>query len=510
MPEAWSHWEGQLVNGKFNLTKYLGGSEQSAVFLTNHPEHGAATIKLIASEPAAAELQLARWREAQPLSHPNLVRIFDFGRCQVSGRDLIFAVMEHAEESLAQILSERSLTAQEAREMLVPILDALAYLHVQGFVLGSLKPGNVLATSDRLKLSSDGIGRIGETASHVEQPGVYDAPEMAGGRRSPAVDVWSLGMTLAEVLTQRVPAWKTEDQADPVLSAIVPSPFQEIVRGCLRRDPKSRFTVADIAERLYAQPPKPQPRPAVAGSVAQKPPAPSHPAGRGAAAVPARKPWVWRTAFPVALAVVGVAVLFAGFKFLRRQPEPQPDVSTQQPEQKAQTQPKPQSDQVPPASVSPTRASRGGTEAAKPDARHGSPKPEPGREPRLDASAAIKPQPASLRSTAQPAASNVASGSNEPGDAGPGVLQRILPDVPKKASETITGTIKVSVKVIVDSTGGVAGAEMIVPGSSKYFARLSLESAQKWKFIPSTQADARGYVVHFEFRNSGTRAYATR
>jgi len=37
MPEAWSSWEGQIVNDEFHLQKYLGGSDQSAVFLTAYP-----------------------------------------------------------------------------------------------------------------------------------------------------------------------------------------------------------------------------------------------------------------------------------------------------------------------------------------------------------------------------------------------------------------------------------------------------------------------------------------
>jgi serine/threonine protein kinase len=505
MPEAWRHWEGQVVNGKYHLNKCLGSSEQSAVFLTNHPEHGATTIKLIAGDPPNAELQLARWGEAQKLSHPNLVRIYDFGRCQVDGRDLIFAVMEHADESLAQILSERALTAPEAREMLMPILDVLACLHVQGFVLGSLKPGNVLATNDQLKLSSDGIGRIGDTASHLEQPGAYDAPEMAGGRRSPAADVWSLGMTLAEVLTQRLPAWSAEGEADPVLRDM-PAPFQEIVRGCLRRDSKSRFTVADVADRLYKQGPKPQPGPADAKPSPQKPittvRGTMQPARPEADSMPGLKPWLWRTAFPVGLAVVGVAVLFAGFGFLRHPPASQQEASALPSEQNAQTDQKPQSDQASPSEKKPSAA-------AKPDARHVSRQTKPATAS-LNATAAIQPQQASLRSTAQPPTGSLPAGKDQPAiDAGPGVVQRAVPDVPKSASETIQGTIRVSVRVKVDPAGNVAGSEMVVPGSSKYFARLSLDSAPKWKFAPS-QDSGREFLLHFEFKNSGTRAYASR
>jgi outer membrane biosynthesis protein TonB len=199
-------------------------------------------------------------------------------------------------------------------------------------------------------------------------------------------------------------------------------------------------------------------------------------------------------------------VLFAGFGFLRHPPTSQPEASLVPPEQNAPTVQKPQSDQASPSEKKPS-------ESAKPDARHASRKPEPGREPAtasLNATAAGQPQQASLRSAAQPSTGSLTSGGDQPAaDAGAGVVQKAVPDVPKSASDTIQGTIRVSVKVKVDPSGNVAGSEMVVPGSSKYFARLSLESAPKWKFAPS-QDSAREFLVHFEFKNSGTRAYATR
>src|SRR5260370_15268698 len=102
MSEAWSRWEGHVVNSEFQLKKYLGGSEQSAVFLTDDRGQGPqpAAIKLIAADPVNAELQLSRWGLAQKLSHPHLIRILQTGRCPLGDRDLIFAVMEYAEENL--------------------------------------------------------------------------------------------------------------------------------------------------------------------------------------------------------------------------------------------------------------------------------------------------------------------------------------------------------------------------------------------------------------------------
>jgi TonB family protein len=498
MSEAWNQWEGHLVNDQFQLNTYLGGSGENAVFLANDPERELppTAIKLVPAHEASAELQLARWRAIQKLSHPNLIRLLDTGRCRLGDRDLIFAVMEYAEENLAQIVPERPLTVEETREMLAPTLNALAYLHGQGFVHGRLKPGNVLATGDQLKLASDSLCPAGESLCGPERPAVYDPPEVAGGgARTPAADVWSLGVTLTEVLTQRLPSWR-DAQAQPVLPENLPAPFLEMVRGCLRREVQSRWTIANIAACLAGKPvqqphlvvaerPSPQ-RPA--RMVAEKPlplvpkkplpqtkPAPSRPMGAPVVSSQGTS-WVWRSAFPVALAVVGFAVLFAGFKFLRHPPETQPDV------------------------------------AAKSEPAPSLPKPTPGfpTSPQagnhVDASRGMQPQPASLRSEVQPVVDN----PSPTGDASTGVVQQVLPNVPQKASSTIHGTIRVIVRADVDPSGKVAEAELDTPGPSRYFARLALEAAQKWQFASSSQDVYREFLLNFEFRNSGIRAFATR
>jgi TonB family protein len=481
MSEAWNQWEGHVVNGQFQLNTYLGGSGQNAVFLVNDParELPPAAIKLVVADPSNAELQLARWRAIQKLSHPNLIRLLDTGRCRLGDRDLVFAVMEYAEENLAQIVPERSLTVEETRLMLAPALDALAYLHGQGFVHGRLKPGNVLATGDQLKLASDSLCPTGESLCGPEKPAVYDPPEVsAGGARTPAADVWSLGVTLTEVLTQRLPSW-LDAQSEPVLPDNLPAQFREVVRGCLRRDAQSRWTIADVAAHLSGKPPQQPPVVVVEKPAPQKPPrmvaekplpqttpAPLRPTGHAAAVGSREISSVWRSAFPIALAVVGVVALLAGFKFLHHPPEAQPDAAV------AKSEP-------------------------------ALPKPDPGSPTRASG---MKPQPASLRSDVRPAADNPSPTT----DAGPGVVQRVLPNVPKKSSETIRGTVRVTVRADVDPSGKVAEAELDTPGPSKYFARLALEAAQKWQFVSSSQNVDREFLLNFEFRSSGIRAFATR
>jgi TonB family protein len=116
----------------------------------------------------------------------------------------------------------------------------------------------------------------------------------------------------------------------------------------------------------------------------------------------------------------------------------------------------------------------------------------------------MKPQPAALRSES-PAPAGIPGSA----DSRIGVVQQVVPNVPQTASETIHGTVGVSVRVKVDASGNVVGADLDSPGPSKYFARLSLEAAQRWKFAPSGQNPGRAFVLHFEFRNTGARAFAT-
>ena len=122
--------------------QYLGGSEFSAVFVTERrvPEPEKAAIKLIVADPANSEIQLSRWESAAKLTHPHLLRLFEAGRCNLGNVALLYIVMECADETLAQILPHRPLTPVEAREMLEPTLAALAYIHGRSFVHGRLKP----------------------------------------------------------------------------------------------------------------------------------------------------------------------------------------------------------------------------------------------------------------------------------------------------------------------------------------------------------------------------------
>src|ERR1700690_3509347 len=159
MAEAWKQWEGKVGNGEFPLGQYLGASAHTPAFLTGRGEHEPQqlAIKLIPANAENPELQLSWWELAAKLSHPHLLRLLQRGRCQVDGTELFYAVMEYAKKSLAQILPYRPLTPAEAHDTLQPVLEALAYIHARGFVHGHIRPSNIMAVGDQIKLSSDDL-----------------------------------------------------------------------------------------------------------------------------------------------------------------------------------------------------------------------------------------------------------------------------------------------------------------------------------------------------------------
>ncbi len=254
MSETWKQWEGRTVDGRFPLQSYLGGSDHSAVFLTlvqsAAGDSQKAAIKLISASAADAEKQLLRWKAARELNHPNLIHIFEAGRCRLDGADLLYVVEEYAEENLSQILPERALTAEEGRTMLPPVLQALQFVHDKGFVHGRIQPSNILAIGDQVKLSSDALCEPGERSRRTGAASAYDAPEAATGAVSTAADVWQLGITLVEVLTQSLPVWDRARMSPPEIPAVVPEPFRQIAERCLQVDPAKRCTIAEISDRL--------------------------------------------------------------------------------------------------------------------------------------------------------------------------------------------------------------------------------------------------------------------
>ena len=421
-------WEGRTIGGRFPLRQWLGSSDHSTVFLSERANERVA-IKLVQTgSEAEAEHRLARWRSAAELSHPNLIRIFECGRAQIDGHSYLYVVMEFADEDLSQILPQRPLAPEEVAQLLPPLLGALSYLHSKGFLHGRIKPSNVLATSDQLKLSADQIVPAAAPNSRKMRRDVYDAPETAAGIFTPASELWSVGITLYMALTQSLPEEGPKD--DPANGAAIPEPFGGIVRSCLQLDPRQRRSIADMLTRL-------DPEATLLGREAEID----------------REGWRGkRIVASLFILVAAIAIAFLVFLSSRRS-QPSPSAASKAPAQ-------------------------------------------------AQSSNEVAPTPAPAIASARPQASPK---QNSPGS----VSRQVLPEVSSSARNTITGKIRVVARVEVDSSGKVTHARLTTPGPSKYFARQTLEAAQRWQFSPpvvNSQPVASVWSITFRISRKQTQA----
>ncbi|HTW31188.1 MAG TPA: TonB family protein [Candidatus Sulfotelmatobacter sp.] len=438
-PEDWKSWEGVLVDGKFPLLRWLGGSDKSAVFLTErHGRAGNLAIKLTPVEATEEDSRSSQLRGASQLSHPHLLKVYESGRCRINGISLIYAVMEYADEDLSQILPLRALTSEEVSEMLPPVLDALSYLHARGLVHGRVKPSNVLVVQEQLKLSADQAHSFARTSTEKRRRDDYDAPETAAGIFTPASDVWSLGVTLIAALTQNVSLKPDGSQADPGLPAGMGEPFRSIARDCLHLDPKQRCSLTDVRARLQL------PRQSTVPIAIEKE------REREVVATPpgADKPsHLLRTIIPVGV----LLACFFGWLIFRHAP---PTTAT---------------DNTPANVPAPS---------------------EPSPAPTTPAPATSAPVP--VAQTTKGA-----------------VIHQVVPDVSKQARDTITGTIKVGVRVEVNNSGKVTSAALKSSGPSRYFSGLALQAAKRWEFsAPQINGQPKNseWLLQFRFKRSGTQA----
>jgi len=471
--ELWTRWQGEVINGVYPLGRYLGCSDHSGVFLTKSAARPAeVAIKLVPTSRELAESQLPRWKRAAGLAHPHLLRLLDCGGCQLDGLPYLYIVMEYADQTLTQLLLHRAMTDDEAREMLSPILDGIAFLHGRNLVHGQLKPANVLVVGDQLKLASDTVRRVGEGPISISAPTVYDSPESRKGSHSTAADIWALGASLFEALARRPPA----DVSEPGVAVVLPSDFspafRDVVTRCLRPSPHDRPTVTELQAWAGGRSAWPEPaattQSAPVGPGETKIPAPTParivppPVVRAAprstrSKAESQQRLTWLAMVLGAILVLSLA--WTGLRGLRAL----------------------HTDAAPPPSVqAPDGASQ--NSAAQSSA------PGEGRAP-------------------APGASTPNSGRSADG-ALPLALHEVIPEVPQSVRRTIQGHIKVWVRVSINPKGSVFAAVVDRTGPSKYFQRHAIEAAKKWTFTPVDAPPQRTMQIRFDFSRDGTTGQA--
>ena len=223
----------QIVGGTYRLGVVIHESAAGAVYETEFGSDGRPAVVKVRRLETGLEGLASRWRVGIDLVHPNLLRVYASGHSVVDGVPVACVVMERAEESLAGVLAERALSESETREMLGAVLTALGFLHKSGYAHSNLKPSNIFAVGDLVKLSTDDVTPAGDGGTPAAD--VW------------AQDMWALGTVIVEALTQHPP--RIED-SQPFILREASEPFTDIVRHCLDPDPDKRWTVDQVQARL--------------------------------------------------------------------------------------------------------------------------------------------------------------------------------------------------------------------------------------------------------------------
>jgi len=259
--QFWNELEGRTIDGVYPLRRLVRSEGRHAWFETEtgEPQGGPATISLTEAATDADEV-LERLQAAQQLKHPNLVTITKVGQVRVDTTLVIYAVMEHIEQSLSDVLQTQALSPEEGREVAEALVSSLTAIHQQGMSHGRVEAASVLATEETVKLRSDCL--------HTTPAGQAD-------------DVAAIGTTLFHAFTQRKALSATDAQINRI-----PAPFAEIIRNSFGR----KWTLAQISNALKpvlpvasvipqpaaAAPPPPAPPPVAVKAPVSTPPPPAY------------------------------------------------------------------------------------------------------------------------------------------------------------------------------------------------------------------------------------------
>src|SRR5215471_14362674 len=207
-------------------------------------------IKIIRSDLVHDTTARARFlREAEVsahLKHEHILPLFEFGEDQ--GR--LFLVTPYIEGgTLARRLQSGPLSLAEVRQLFIPLVQAVAYIHRRGVIHRDLKPTNILLDEVDgqvyVRLIDFGIASIqGNTASPpLTTAGneigtiAFMAPERMSGVVGPSNDIFSLGVILYQMLTGRFPVGQE--------ALNLPQPLEYVVRRCVAIRPEDRFATAE-------------------------------------------------------------------------------------------------------------------------------------------------------------------------------------------------------------------------------------------------------------------------
>ena len=269
--------------GRYRLQRRLAAGGMGEVWAAYHPGlKRDIALKILRNDAARDETAIVRFerevKATSDLSHPNTIRLFDFG---VTDDGIFYYAMELLEgETLAQLIRRVGpIDPARATHLVLQAARSLAEAHATGLIHRDVKPANIFLTTaggepDFVKVLDFGIAkRLTEEDGELTGTGLlagtpkYMAPEIVnGGDATARSDVYGLGAVLYFLLTGRAPfegktvdaiyaAQRDTEVAPPsvVRGSELPPEVEQVVSRCLAKEPLERYADAGaLADALAA------------------------------------------------------------------------------------------------------------------------------------------------------------------------------------------------------------------------------------------------------------------
>ncbi|MBQ1317065.1 MAG: Stk1 family PASTA domain-containing Ser/Thr kinase [Lachnospiraceae bacterium] len=266
---------GAVINERYEVVGRIGSGGMADVYKAkDHKLNRNVAVKVMKTEFNNDDSFVRKFRrEAQAaagLANPNIVSVFDVGE----DNGLYYIVMELVEGITLKeyIAKKQKLSVREATSIAIQVSMGLAAAHAQGIVHRDIKPQNIIISTDgKVKVTDFGIARAASSntiSANVMGSVHYSSPEQVRGGYSDAKsDIYSLGISLYEMVTGRVPfdgettvaiAIKhLQDEMDPPskYTPDLPYSLEQIIYKCTQKSPDRRYDsvndlIADLKHSL--------------------------------------------------------------------------------------------------------------------------------------------------------------------------------------------------------------------------------------------------------------------
>lgn len=258
--------KGQFLADRYEILEQIGAGGMADVYKAKcHKLNRFVAIKVMKKEFSDDKTFVAKFRaEAQSaagLTHSNVVGVYDVG----DEDGIYYIVMELVEGiTLKQYIEKRGkIPFKEAASIAIQVVNGMEAAHKAGVVHRDIKPQNIIISKDgKVKVTDFGIAKVSSNTTINSSQAMgsvhYISPEQArGGYSDERTDIYSMGITIFEMLTGTVPfdadnsvtvAVKHIQDKIPLASSLVdgiPVSIDKIVAKCTEKKPDRRYQTAE-------------------------------------------------------------------------------------------------------------------------------------------------------------------------------------------------------------------------------------------------------------------------